>query len=269
MPRRPAAWRLGDLALVGASIPLALLVAIPLLALFFHISLADFLAALGDPETQQALQLSLVTTLIATGLALALGTPVAYLLARRRFPGHDVLETLLELPMVLPPAVAGIALLVAFGRRGLLGPWLGAVGIDLPFTTAAVVIAQLFVAGPFYIKAAIAAFADVDREIEQAAAVDGAGPLGVFRYITVPLAATPLIGGTVMMWARAMGEFGATIIFAGNFQGVTQTMPLAIYLGFELDLNVAVTLGLILLATSAAALLLVKGVLGRRISGDI
>jgi molybdate transport system permease protein len=248
---------------------MVLLVLIPLLALFFHITSADFLAALGDPEVQQALRLSLFTTLIATGLALALGTPVAYLLARRRFPGHDIIETLLELPMVLPPAVAGIALLVAFGRRGLLGPWFGAVGVDVAFTTAAVVLAQLFVAGPFYIKAAIAAFSAVDRDIEQAAAVDGAGPVAGFWYVTLPLSVSALFGGTIMMWARALGEFGATIIFAGNLQGVTQTMPLAIYLGFEENLNISITLGLVLLATSSVVLLLVKVVLGRRIAGDV
>jgi molybdate transport system permease protein len=244
-------------------------VLLPLVALVLRVTPADFLAALAQPAVRQALQLSLVTTLIATGLALLLGTPAAYLLARRRFPGRTAVETLLELPMILPPAVAGIALLVAFGRRGLLGPWLNATGIELAFTTAAVVLAQLFVAGPFYVKAATAAFATADHEIEQAAAVDGAGPLAVFRHITLPLAAVPLIGGIVMMWARALGEFGATIIFAGNFPGRTQTMPLAIYLGFELDLNVSLALALILLATSAAVLLLVKGILGRQISGVI
>jgi molybdate transport system permease protein len=249
--------------------PAVLFVLLPLLALVLHITPADFLSALADPEVGQALQLSLVTTLVATGLALLLGTPVAYLLARRQFPGRAAIETFLELPMILPPAVAGIALLVAFGRRGLLGQWLDSVGIDLAFTTVAVVLAQLFVAGPFYIKAAIAAFTAVDREVEQAAAVDGAGPFAVFRHITIPLAGVPLIGGTVMMWARALGEFGATIIFAGNFPGRTQTMPLAIYLGFELDLNVSLALALILLATSAAVLLLVKGILGRTISGGI
>jgi len=257
------------LALAGASMPLVLLVLLPLLALVLHVTPEAFLAALAEPAVRQALQLSLVTTLVATGLALLLGTPAAYLLARRQFPGRTAIETLLEVPMVLPPAVAGIALLVAFGRRGLLGPWLGAAGIDVAFTPVAVVIAQLFVAGPFYVKAATAAFAAADREVEQAAAVDGASPLAVFRHITLPLAAVPLIGGMVMMWARALGEFGATIIFAGNFPGRTQTMPLAIYLGFELDLNVSLTLALILLATSAAVLLLVKGILGRRISGVI
>jgi molybdate transport system permease protein len=264
-----AGRRASGLGLLGASLPLILFVLLPLLALVLHITPADFFAALADPEVGQALQLSLVTTLVATGLALLLGTPAAYLLARRQFPGRAAVETLLELPMVLPPAVAGIALLVAFGRRGLLGQWLNVAGIDLAFTTVAVIMAQLFVAGPFYVKAATAAFAAVDREVEQAAAVDGAGPFAVFRHITLPLAGVPLIGGTVMMWARALGEFGATIIFAGNFPGTTQTMPLAIYLGFELDLNVSIALALILLAASVVVLLLVKVILGRTISGGI
>src|SRR5262249_35741388 len=233
--------------LIAVSMPLLVLILLPLVALVLRVTPSDFLAALADPVVGQALQLSFGTTLIATGLALLLGTPAAYLLARRKFPGRTVLETLLELPMVLPPAVAGIALLVAFGRRGLLGPWLGTVGLEVAFTPAAVVIAQVFVAGPFYVKAGTAAFAAGDQEIEQAAALDGAGPLGVFRHITLPLAIVPLVGGTVMMWARALGEFGATIIFAGNFPGRTQTMPLAIYLGFELDLRVSLTLALILL----------------------
>jgi molybdate transport system permease protein len=263
--RQAVAHRSRGLGLVAVSMPLLMLIALPLVALILRVTPSDFLAALAEPTVGQALQLSFTTTLIATALALLLGTPVAYLLARRRFPGRTALETLLELPMVLPPAVAGIALLVTFGRRGLLGPWLGAVGLDVAFTPAAVVLAQVFVAGPFYIKAATAAFAATDREIEQAAALDGAGPLAVFRHITLPLAIVPLVGGTVMMWARALGEFGATIIFAGNFPGRTQTMPLAIYLGFELDLRVSLTLAIILLATSASVLLLVKGLLGQRI----
>jgi molybdate transport system permease protein len=267
--RLPVRRRLRGIWLVAASAPLVLLILVPLLALVLRITPQDFLAALADPPVAQALQLSFVTTLIATCAGLVFGTPVAYLLARRSFPGRAALETLLELPMVLPPAVAGIALLVAFGRRGVLGSWLDSVGINIAFTTIAVVLAQLFVAGPFYVKAATAAFAGGDREVEQAAAIDGAGPLSVFRHITLPLAASPLMGGAVMMWARALGEFGATIIFAGNFPGRTQTMPLAIYLGFEFDLRVSLTLSLILLFTSATVLLVVKGVLGRRVSDVI
>jgi molybdate transport system permease protein len=212
----------------------------------------------------QAIQLSLVTTLATLALTLAGGTPLALLLARRRFPGHALVETLIDLPVVLPPSVAGIALLVAFGRFGLLGGVLTAFGITLPFTTVAVIMAQLFVAGPLYIRTAIGAFGDVHRDLEDAAAVDGAGPLRIFRYITLPLAFASLSGGAVMTWARALGEFGATILFAGNLQGITQTMPLAIYLGFEQNLNDALTLSLLLLFVSFAVLFLVRGVLRQR-----
>jgi molybdate transport system permease protein len=212
----------------------------------------------------QAIQLSLMTTLVALALALVGGTPLAFLLARRRFPGRAALETLIDLPVVLPPAVAGIALLVAFGRFGLLGGVLSAFGIAIPFTTVAVIMAQLFVAGPLYIRTAIGAFGAVERDLEDAAAVDGAGPLRIFRYITLPLAAASLSGGAVMTWARALGEFGATIIFAGNLQGVTQTMPLAIYLGFEQNLQAALTLSLLLLFVSFAVLFLVRGILRQR-----
>jgi molybdate transport system permease protein len=167
--------------------------------------------------------------------------------------------------MLLPPSVAGVALLVAFGRRGLLGPALDGVGIQIAFTQVAVIMAQVFVASPFFVKAAISAFAAVDRELEQAAAVDGASPLGAFWRITLPLSASALFGGVVMTWARALGEFGATIIFAGNFPGRTQTMPLAIYIGFEIDLRVALTLSAILLAIAFTVLLVVKVALRQRI----
>jgi molybdate transport system permease protein len=175
------------------------------------------------------------------------------------------LDTLIDLPMVLPPAVAGIALLLAFGRRGLFGQYLNDMGIDIAFTQTAVVLAQLFVAAPFYVKAAAVGFAAIDQELEQAAALDGANGWQIFRLITLPLAWTALLGGAVMTWARALGEFGATIIFAGNFPGRTQTMPLAIYLGFELDLNIALTLAVILLAVSFLVLLVIKGLLGQRV----
>jgi len=233
------------------------------LAQQLRIPLAQLLANLANPEVAQAISLSMITTALTVLLTLLSGTPLAYLLARRRFRGHTALDTLVDLPMVLPPSVAGIALLVAFGRRGLLGQYLSVLGVELAFTSAAVVLAQLFVAAPFYIKAAAAGFAGIDRELEQAAALDGASPPQVFRYVTAPLAWTALLGGAVMTWARALGEFGATIIFAGNFVGRTQTMPLAIYQGFEQELNVALTLSVILLAVSFAVLFLVKGVLRR------
>ena len=254
----------GRLALVLASLPLLIFFILPLLALVLRVPLRDPLAALTDPAVVQAIQLSLVTTLATLALTLAGGTPLALLLARRRFPGHALVETLIDLPVVLPPSVAGIALLVAFGRFGLLGGVLTAFGITLPFTTVAVIMAQLFVAGPLYIRTAIGAFGDIHRDLEDAAAVDGAGPLRIFRFITLPLAFAPLSGGAVMTWARALGEFGATILFAGNLQGITQTMPLAIYLGFEQNLNDALTLSLLLLFISFAVLFLVRGVLRQR-----
>jgi molybdate transport system permease protein len=256
-------WRL---ALVLASLPLVFFFLLPLIALVLRVPLRDPLAELADPLVSQAIQLSLGTTLAALALALLGGTPLALLLARARFPGRTVLETALDLPLVLPPAVAGIALLVAFGRFGLLGGVFSAVGITIPFTTLAVVLAQLFVAGPLYVRTAVGAFSGVERDLEDAAAVDGAGPIRTFRHITLPLAAGPLAGGAVMTWARALGEFGATIIFAGNLPGVTQTMPLAIYLGFEQDLAASLALSVLLLFVSFAVLFLVRGILRQRVA---
>jgi molybdate transport system permease protein len=253
--RRQVAW------LLIASLPMLVFLLLPLVALLLRITPAQLLANLSNPEVAQAIGLSIVTTSITVVLSVLAGTPLAYLLARREFRGRTALETLIDLPMVLPPSVAGIALLVAFGRRGLLGQYLTIAGIELAFTQIAVVLAQVFVAAPFYIKAAAAGFASVDRELEQAAALDGAASLQVLRHVTVPLAWTSLFGGAVMTWARALGEFGATIIFAGNFPGRTQTMPLAIYQGFEQDLGVALTLSVILLAVSFGVLFLVRRVL--------
>ena len=260
------------LPLALASLPILLFLVMPLVALVLRVSPSDLwqlvfttLTGTDHSDAAQALALSFTTTYTAMLVTLVVGTPLAYLLARGRFFGRNVLDALVDLPLVLPPAVAGIALLVAFGRRGLLGPALAHVGITLPFTPAAVVLAQIFVASPFYLRAAITAFSEVRREIEEAAAIDGAGSLSVFARITFPLVAPALASGAVMTWARALGEFGATILFAGNFSGVTQTMPLAIYIGFEIDLNVALTLSAILLAIAFAVLLLVKAVLRQRV----
>jgi molybdate transport system permease protein len=239
---------------------------VPILAMLLRVNPTEIGANLANEEVRQAIWLSLTTTATSTLLGLTLGTPLAYLLARRRFRGRSVLDTLVDLPMVLPPSVAGIALLLAFGRRGILGQWIDEAGLSIAFTTTAVVLAQTFVAAPFYIKTAIAGFEGVDRELEQAAAVDGASPRQVFTHITVPLCWPVLLGGLVMSWARALGEFGATIIFAGNFPGRTQTMPLAIYIGFELDLGLALTLSIILLAISYLVLFLVKQLLQQRVT---
>jgi molybdate transport system permease protein len=261
-------WRgLGRwLPLALASLPMLLFLLVPLLALVLRTDFSRLVATMAGADVAPAIQLSIVTTFVALGIVLLAGTPLAYLLARRRFPGRAVIETLLDLPIVLPPAVAGIALLFTFGRFTLIGGWFAERGHAIAFTQAAVILAQLFVAGPFYVKSAQAAFASVDRDLEQAAALDGATPLGVFRQITVPLAAQPLFGGAVMMWARALGEFGATILFAGNLPGRTQTMPLAIYLGFESgDIQQPLALSIVLLVLSFGVLFVVKGLLHRRI----
>jgi molybdate transport system permease protein len=251
--------------LLLASLPLLLFLLVPLVALIARVSLAGVLANLVDRTVAQAIQLSIWTTLCTVGLTIAGGTPLAYLLARRSFRGRALVDSLLTLPIVMPPAVAGIALLLAFGRRGVVGQALSGLGIEIAFTSVAVVLAQTFVAAPFYIQAAKAAFGGVDRDLEQAASVDGAAPFRVFRHITLPLTLPALFGGVLMTWARALGEFGATIIFAGNFPGRTQTMPLAIYLDFELDLQSALTLSLVLLALSLAVLLVVRSVLRQRV----
>ena len=252
--------------LVALSAPMVLFLLLPTLALALRVDPSSMAEHLVGREVAAAIRLSMATTAATLALTVVAGTPVAYIVARWRFRGRMLLDTLLDLPMVLPPSVAGIALLIAFGRRGIIGRYLDDAGINLAFTPLAVVLAQTFVAAPFYIKAAIAAFEGVDRELEQAAALDGAAPRQVFWLVTVPLCWPALLGGAIMTWARALGEFGATIIFAGNFPGRTQTMPLAIYLGFELDLDVALTLSLVLLVCSFAVIFLVKRLLRQRIS---
>ncbi|MGA9406531.1 MAG: ABC transporter permease [Bacteroidota bacterium] len=247
-----------------ASLPLVLFLLLPLVGLVLRVSPSNVISGLIRPQVGQAIRLSISTTLITVFLTLLFGTPVAYTLARKKFVGRTMLDALIDMPVVLPPAVAGVALLIAFGRRGLLSPLFG--GLEIPFTETAVVLAQLFVASPFYIKSASAGFASVNRELEHAAAVDGASRLQIFRTIILPLSLPAIVGGLVMTWARALGEFGATIIFAGNYPGRTQTMPLAIYIGFEIDLNVALVLALILLVTSFLVLAVVRGVLGQRLT---
>jgi molybdate transport system permease protein len=213
-------------------------------------------AWLGLPQTgiAPAIILSVVTTLVTVACTLLFGTPLAYIFARWRFPLRRALNLLVELPIVLPPAVAGLALLVTFGRRGAFGPALELFGITLPFTTAAVVVAQAFVSAPFYIRAAQIGFASVPREIEDAARVDGAAGWALFRRVTLPLASRALAAGIVLSWARALGEFGATILFAGSLQGRTQTMPLLIYNVLERDIDAAMLSGVILIGMALLAL---------------
>jgi molybdate transport system permease protein len=256
-----AKWRnrfsAGRLLFLGAVLLLLSFLVLPLIAVVWR---AWPFPAEGwlSSTTFDALRLSLFTATLSGLLAILVGTPVAYFLAREEFRGKAIVDALIDVPMVLPPAVAGLALLMTFGRRGLLGPTLSAVGIELPFTTAAVVIAETFVAAPFYVRAAKAGFASVDRGLEQMSALLGVSSLRTFFRITLPLAAPSLFGGALMTWARALGEFGATIMFAGNFQGQTQTMPLAIYIGLESNLDSALALSVILIVVSFGILAAVR-----------
>jgi len=243
------------------ALPLLFFLVLPLAALLWRTDMAQLWVHLADPAAAQAIRLSLQTTTTTVLLTVLFGTPVAYLLARRDFPLRRAVDTLIDLPTVLPPAVAGLGLLMAFGRRGWLGAPLELLGIEIAFTSVAVVLAQLFIASPFYVRAAAGGFAGIESELEQAASLDGASRWQIFRFITLPLVRMTLLGGLVMSWARALGDFGATIIFAGNFPGRTQTMPLAIYLGFEMDLDVALALSVILIACAFVVLMAVKWLL--------
>jgi len=235
------------------------------LALFARSSVDGFIDALSNPVVMDSLKLSLLTSAVATIIVVALGTPVAYINARFRYPGLELVDTIIDLPVVMPPAVAGIALLVAFGRKGLIGQYLSTFGITVAFTTVAVVMAQTFVASPFYIRQARTSFEDVDRSCENAARTLGASPLKTFFYVTVPIALNGLISGAILTWARALGEFGATILFAGNLQGRTQTMPLAIYTAMESNLDTSVYISLILVAISFAVITTIKLLSRRRV----
>jgi len=211
----------------------------------------SLLETAGLAVVADALALSLATTAVTALLTVVFGTPLALALARRRFRGQVMVETLIDLPIVLPPSVAGLALLLVFGRRGLLGEPLSVMGIEIPFTVIAVVIAQLFVAAPFYIRSARTGFASVDHDLEDAARVDGATERQLFARVTVPLASSALAAGLVMSWARALGEFGATIMFAGNVEGQTQTLPLVVYSEFQsgnLEASIAAAAILVLAA---------------------
>jgi len=242
---------------LSLSLALSFLV-LPLVALFVRITPADLLAALGSPEARAALRVSLVTSLTAHLFVLAIGTPAAYLLATRPFRGRALAIAFVELPLILPPAVAGIGLLAAFGRQGLLGEELAAFGVSLPFTQAAVVMAVVFVASPFYLRQAVAAFEAVDRELIDAARTLGASPAGTFARVALPLASGGLLAGSALAWARGLGEFGATIMFAGSLGGVTETLPLAIYSELDRNFDAAIAIGALLVCASAAVLLTAK-----------
>ena len=203
-----------------------------------------------DSSTVDALRISLITTSVSLALTLLLGTPLAWVLARRQFPGRRLVESLVDLPIVLPPAVAGLALLLLLGRRGPFG----ALGVEVAFTTIAVVLAQTFVSAPFYVRSARGAFVTIQRDLEDAARIDGSDEWSVFRRVILPSAVPVLAGGAILAWARALGEFGATIMFAGNVRGVTQTLPLAVYAEFQSSLDASVAAAAILVGAAFAVL---------------
>jgi len=235
------------------------LLGVPLVALIARAPWGELARELSSPEVLTALRLSLVCSLSATALSTLLGVPLAWLLARVDFPGRRLLRALVMLPMILPPVVGGVALLLAFGRRGLLGAWLDrAFDVQLPFTLAGAVLAETFVALPFLVIAAEAGFRQVDARLEQAAATLGATRLRVFARVTLPLAAPALAAGAALCWARALGEFGATITFAGNLPGRTQTLPLAVYIALETHPEAAFAMSLVLLGVAIALLVALR-----------
>jgi molybdate transport system permease protein len=244
-------------ALAGVAALFAVLLAVPVAVLVARSVLDGSLArAVGARVVADALALSLATTAVSLVVTVAIGLPLAVVLARRRFVGSSLVEAIVDLPIVLPPSVAGLALLLAFGREGAFGPTLRAFGVEVPFTTAAVVVAQTFVSAPFFIRSARTGIAGVDADLEDAARVDGGSEWHVLRAITVPLAAPALAAGLVMSWARALGEFGATIMFAGNAEGRTQTLPLVVYgefQGGDLDGSIAAAAVLVLAAFGVLA----------------
>jgi molybdate transport system permease protein len=262
--RRAGAGRptLGRVAIAGAVATVICLVMaflmLPIVALVTYQPLRELIDGFGSKVATDAIEVSLKTNAIAFALMIALGTPFAYVLARTRFRGRSLVITLVEVPLVMPPAVAGLALLVAFGRLGLLGHTLSALGIDLAFTQAAVVIAILFVASPFYLRGAIAAFEAVEGDLIDVAGTLGAGPVRRMLRVAVPLAAGGLGAAAAVAFARGLGEFGATILFAGSFQGTTQTLSLAVYSLFDANLDQAIAIGVLLIIISAAILLTSK-----------
>ena len=255
------------LAALAALLTLAFLLA-PVVAVFAYAGPGQLLAALGDESSREALLLSLRTTLTALALIVLVGTPAAYLLANREFRGRSLVLTAIELPLVMPPAVAGIALLAAFGPSGLLGGLVESAGVELVFQTAGVVVALVFVSAPFFLRAAIAAFASIDGRLLEAARTLGAGPFRAFATVALPSARTGLASGLALAWGRALGEFGATLLFAGSLQGVTQTAPLAIFADFSRPDGFvsALALSAVLILVSAVLLLGVKLLGGDRAS---
>jgi molybdate transport system permease protein len=255
--------------LAAALAVVLLFLALPILAIFVDTGPGRLLSTLDDPATTDALLLSLETTTAALALIVVFGTPAAWFLATRRFRGRAAVLTLVELPLVLPPAVAGIGLLAALGPRGLLGGTLEDAGLTLVLQTAGVVVALTFVAAPFYIRQAVAAFAALDRSWLDASRTLGAGEARTFARIAIPSAAPGLVAGLALAWGRALGEFGATLMFAGSLRGVTQTAPLAIYDRFGDDFDAALALSAVLVCVSAAILMAVKLVAGSGVLGRV
>jgi molybdate transport system permease protein len=255
------AFRVG----IGAAVAVALLfLLIPVVAVFANTSPGTLVDSLGDESSREALRLSLETSLTALAIIVVVGTPAAYALATRRFPARSVVLTVIELPLVLPPAVAGIALLASLGPKGILGGTLDALGIELSLQTAGVVVALVFVAAPFYMRQAVAAFGAVEPSVLAASRTLGVGEAGTFWRVAIPSARPGLAAGLALAWGRALGEFGATLMFAGSFRGITQTVPLAIYDKFATDFPGALALSAVLVCVSAALLLSVKLVGGDR-----
>jgi molybdate transport system permease protein len=261
-------WTFAAVVALATAVAFAFLV-LPIVAIFSRVPVGRLFAQLDDPVTRDALLVSLKTSAIAHASVLAVGTPTAYLLARRRFPGRAIVLTLVELPLVLPPAVAGIGLLAAFGRFGLIGRHLHAWGIDIGLgTQTAVVLAVAFVESPFFLRGGVAAFEAVDDNLLGAARTLGVGPWRVFLRVALPLAAGGLGAASALALARGLGEFGATIIFAGSLQGVTQTLPLAIYAQFDTNFDVALAIGALFVLVGAGILVSLK-LLGWLRSGSI
>jgi molybdate transport system permease protein len=252
--RRTLVYCLAALLILVVTLYLAL----PVAGLFFRTTPELFWTSLSDPLVISALRLSLITSVISLGIVILIGTPFAYVHARSLYPGKVLVDTLIDLPLVLPPAVAGFALLVLYGRMGLLGQYFNMLGIPLAFTTIAVIMAQIFVASPFYLRQAKSLFEQFDQSYEHTARTLGASPLRTFMTITLPLTAGGLVSGAVMTFGRALGEFGATIMFAGNMPGVTQTMPLAVYVGMESNFNLGLTISILLVLMSFVIMLTVR-----------
>src|SRR6202142_1060811 len=234
------------------------LFAVPLAAVVLRSISPDFFTNALSRQALKALSLSLVTSSVTMIVAAVFGTPLAYVLSRWKFKFKSWLELILDLPIVLPPSVAGLALLIAFGRNGYFGPALNVLGISLPFTTVAVVMAQTFVAAPLYVRSARIGFSQIDQQLIEAAHVEGASQWQLFSEVMIPLTRRILASGAILTWTRALGEFGATILFAGNLEGTTQTMPIAIYVGFEQNLGVALVLSVVLIFVSAIVLTVTK-----------